>query len=236
VHEGFMNKVFPRQISPNCRIPYDTILEAIKSVSTRLLRNRGGDTKINIWITGHSLGCALASIAYSRMVNEIKEIGPNICVRDAYLFAAPVLCDVESAGAFNYRMNHFSAEQKTMWRVTNGLDAVACSLPQAGDYTKWSLSPWNLFSFSHLGCEIKMRPAPTRSIVSGTHVTPGSSVRIESAFHLDALDQNITPLRKTLTRLQNLPIIGRLVAHAPGFYWSSLLEVGTGVCEWEVDK
>ncbi len=73
------------------------------------------------------------------MVNEIKEIGPNICVRDAYLFAAPVLCDVESAGgdfpmffnrptdvslkqgllAFNYRMNHFSAEQKTMWRVTN---------------------------------------------------------------------------------------------------------------------
>ncbi len=90
------------------------------------------------WITGHSLGCALASVAYSRMVNEIKEIGPNICVRDAYLFAAPILCDVESAGgdfyvfndainvllilicsAFNYRMNHFASEQKTMWRVTN---------------------------------------------------------------------------------------------------------------------
>ncbi len=54
-------------------------------------------------------------------------------------------------------------------------------------------------------------------------------------FHLDALDQNMTPLRKTLTWLQNLPLIGRLVAHAPGFYWSSLLEVGTGVCEWEED-
>lgn len=65
------------------------------------------------------------------MVNELRELGPNIHVRDAYLFAAPILCDVVSAGgdsfcpvifkeyniystdprlAFNNRMNHFSNE------------------------------------------------------------------------------------------------------------------------------
>lgn len=42
-------------------------------------------------------------------------------------------------------------------------------------------------------------------------------------------------LRQTLAGLQNYPIIGRLVAHAPGFYWAALLDVKAGECEWEED-
>ncbi|KLO15955.1 alpha/beta-hydrolase [Schizopora paradoxa] len=234
VHQGFLEKIFPDKI--NARTPYDTILKAIDVVSTRLRQNKGEDTKINVWITGHSLGCALASVAYARMVNEARELGPNVRVRDAYLFAAPIVCDVDSAGAFNNRMNHFSNEQnfqKTMWRVTNGQDAVACSLPDAGDHTKWSLSPWNLFSFAHLGSEIKMRSTPTKCLVTGNHITPGTDVMIESALHIDRLDPETEPLRKTLAYMQNLPLIGPIMAHAPGFYWSSLSEVAAGACEWQ---
>ncbi|KLO06236.1 hypothetical protein SCHPADRAFT_637328 [Schizopora paradoxa] len=237
VHGGFMNKIFPRQIKHSG--PYNTIAKAIETVAASLMRNAKGDEKVNVWITGHSLGCALGSVAYARMVTEVSDLGPNVNVRDAYLFAAPVVCDVDSAGAFNNRMNHFSRErnyQKTMWRITNGLDAVACSLPDAGDYTEWSFTPWNLFTFSHLGCEVKLRPAPNKCVITGHHITPGAPVRIESAFKSSDIDQEVTPLRQTLKCLQNLPIIGRIVAHAPGFYWSSLLEVGAGECEWHEDN
>ena len=80
-----------------------------------------------------------------------------------------------------------------------------------------------------------MKPAPGRCVVAGNHITPGTRVVIESAFHLDALDDNVTPLRETIRRVQDMPIIGRLAAHAPGFYWSSLLDIGAGDCEWAED-
>ena len=126
-------------------------------------------------------------------------------------------------------------------------------MPDAGDNTRWSFSPWNLFScqyahilssssnlthvapVSHLGCEIKMRSTPTKCIIAGNHITPGTNVRVESAVHIDILNPDTAPLRKTLARMQNLPLIGPLLAHAPGFYWSSLSEVGTGVCDWDED-
>lgn len=52
---------------------------------------------IEQWFTGHSLGCALASLTYARMINEPHECGQSAIVRDAYLFAAPVVCDAESS-------------------------------------------------------------------------------------------------------------------------------------------
>ncbi|KAH8113125.1 alpha/beta-hydrolase [Phellopilus nigrolimitatus] len=231
VHDGFMDKVFPRRIPPGSRMPYTTIIEAIRKVAECLAEQSPGKP-INVWITGHSLGCALASLVYSRLINEPRECGEDTVIRDAYLFAAPVVCDVESANAFNNRMNHFTECPRTMWRVTNGKDAVATSLPDEGDNSEWLLSPWNLFSFAHLGCEVKLRGAPERCQVSGTHITPGTHVVVASAFHLDALPDQNTPLRRTLRALQDLPLLGRLLAHGTGFYWVALQEVGAGTCEW----
>ncbi|KAL5500937.1 hypothetical protein ACEPAH_9324 [Sanghuangporus vaninii] len=234
VHDGFMDKIFPKRIPPGSRMPYSTIVESIKAISARLLEQSPGK-KINVWITGHSLGCALASLVYSRLVSEPHEYGENVVMRDAYLFASPILCDVESANAFNGRMNHFSDFPRTMWRITNGKDCVATSLPDAGDNAEWSLSPWNLFSYAHLGCEIKLRDAPGRCEVSGSHVTPGTHVIVESEFHSDVAKGQESPLRAALIALQDLPVIGRLLAHAPGFYWASLQGVGADTCEWVYD-
>ena len=33
---------------------------------------------------------------YARQINEPRDLGKNVMVRDAYLFAAPILCDVDS--------------------------------------------------------------------------------------------------------------------------------------------
>ena len=74
------------------------------------------------------------------MIFESYELGENIIIRDAYIFAAPIVCDVESAQgkyiafnpkrngtydsslpplAFNNRMNHRQDHLRTMWRITN---------------------------------------------------------------------------------------------------------------------
>lgn len=68
--------------------------------------------------------------------------------------------------------------------------------------------------------------------MSGTHITPGTHVIVESAFHLDSLKDQETPLGAALHALQNLPLVGRLLAHGTGFYWAALQGVGAGACEW----
>ncbi|TDL17083.1 alpha/beta-hydrolase [Rickenella mellea] len=253
VHGGFMDKVFPRRIPPGSRLPYDTVNEAIKKVTKRLLIGKPPGTKINLWTTGHSLGCAMASLTYARQINEVHEVGPDTVIRDAYLFAAPIVCDVESVNAFNNRMRHNAQYPRTMWRVTNGRDAVATMLPQRGDVPEWSLSPFNLFTFAHLGmkliskfcfpapeanqslflgCEIRLRSAPERSEVFGTLLTPGTHVVVESSTPHEVLQDSMTATREEMAKVQKWPIIGRLLAHAPGFYWTQISAISTGTCTW----
>ncbi|GJJ13132.1 hypothetical protein Clacol_007382 [Clathrus columnatus] len=236
-HGGFVDKIFPKRIKRGARLPYDTIREAIKTVSAHLLVNKPPDTDINVWMTGHSLGCALASLVYARQINESRELGSNVTVRDAYLFGAPILCDVDSVNAFNNRMNHDYDHPRTMWRITNGLDCVARSLPHSGDYSEWNMSPYNLFSYAHIGTEIQIRPAPCSSVVSGeTHIVPGSHVRIDSALMANvsvlSKDTEFRKSQQTIRKLQKLPIIGRIVSHGTAGYWLTLNEVKTGACEW----
>ena len=95
-HGGFVDKIFPRRIKPGARLPYDTIREAVKATSKYLLADKPAGTQVNVWTTGHSLGCALASLVYARQINEPRDLGKSVMVRDAYLFAAPILCDVDS--------------------------------------------------------------------------------------------------------------------------------------------
>ncbi|KAF8517171.1 alpha/beta-hydrolase [Hysterangium stoloniferum] len=237
-HGGFVDKIFPRKIKPSARLPYGTIRQAVKTVSRHLLANKPEGTEINVWTTGHSLGCALALLVYARQINEPRDLGHNVVVRDAYLFAAPILCVVDSVNAFNNRMNHGADSPRTMWRITNGLDVVARSLSNFGDYSKWSVSPYNLFSYAHIGAEIQPKRSPECSIVGGeSHITPGSHIRIVSTLMgnvtLLGSDAESRKAQAQLVWAQKLPLIGRIFAHGTASYWIALNEVRTGRVEWE---
>ena len=88
-----------------------------------------------------------------------------------------------------------------------------------------------LHPVSHLGCEVTLRPSPAPCQVSGTHITPGTHVVVHSAFPDDS-DPTDTRLSETIQWLQGLPLIGRVLAHGPGFYWVALKGVQQGACEW----
>jgi hypothetical protein len=43
-------------------------------------------------MTGHSLGTAIASLAYAKALMS-NNLGEHAVLRDAYLFATPIICD-----------------------------------------------------------------------------------------------------------------------------------------------
>lgn len=202
----------------------------MRRTAARLLERHPVGTKINVWFTGHSLGTAIASLVYARAVNEPRDFGPDVVLRDAFMFAAPILCDVQSAHAFHNRM--YSDERRTMWRITNANDCVATALPDYGDNLRMRLSPYNLFSFAHLGMELKMHSFPERKVLlSGNAMPHRSLVVIESKGYQKEV--TVSETSEMIDNLTALPLVGRIISHGTAPYWDQLQRVQPGRCEWE---
>ncbi|KAF8308281.1 alpha/beta-hydrolase [Clavulina sp. PMI_390] len=248
VHKGFRECVYPEDVTLTGGVrPYDTILSGVKALAKWLKNNNGlpGSPKINIWFTGHSLGCATASLTYCRMLMRPKDLGKRSILRDAYMFAAPILTDRESVDVFNSKMLEDPEKPKTMWRITSNWDAVATLLPELGDYTNITVSPNNAFAFAHLGTELRLRDYPKMPGAIGNHLYYGAKIYMETVFSKDQLlDQRKTAWGKEgeehriwLARLyQSIPLIGRVFAHFTTNYWDQLDRSGfEGEAEWISD-
>lgn len=245
VHKGFKDRVYPDDVSSTGGVrPYDTISAGVKALSKWLRQNNGvpGKPKINVWFTGHSLGCATASLVYCRALMRPKDIGKKSNLRDSYLFACPILSDRETVDVFNAKMLEDPKKPKTMWRITSNGDFVATCLPELGDYTSIAVSPTNAFAFAHLGTEIKLRDYPRTPNATGNHIYYGSDIHIESKFTKEEiLAQREASLARPGEKdrivlgqwLQAIPLIGRVIAHGCVFYWDQMERMGIeGTCEW----
>jgi hypothetical protein len=84
---------------------------------------------------------------------------------------------------------------------------------------------------------------PRRAVVSGNAFTHGTIVRIESeAERQPGLDLPTHPTRSMLRteqaieklhKWERIPILGRVLAHAPALYWYMLQNIKLGECEWQ---
>jgi hypothetical protein len=246
VHKGFKDRLFPKDVSPpGSRRAYDNIALAVKTLAKWLRKQRPEGTEINVWVTGHSLGCATASLVYSRFLMRSKDIGKKSVLRDAYLFAAPIVADRPSIDVFNAKMSEDSDRPKTMWRITSNRDIVATGLPEIGDWTSINPSPNNGFAYAHLGTEIELLDAPASSRLAGNHLVRGSLVRIESEFTPEEIEEqrqkkyrsNPQERKRELTgkALQRIPLLGRLFAHLTVYYWDQLDRINIREpCSWAV--
>ncbi|EJD51196.1 hypothetical protein AURDEDRAFT_159605 [Auricularia subglabra TFB-10046 SS5] len=234
VHGGFFSKVFPSRLAPKCLMPYTTIEHGVTIIANALLEGKPQGTEINVWTTGHSLGCSVASLVYARQINEPPDLSRSIVMRDGYIFAAPIVCDITSANAFDNQMRR-NGRPRTLWR---GKDIVATGLPHMGDCPEWGVSASSVFSYAHLGVEISLKPDICR--VRGTHVTPGSDVCITTAYNASEKKplppdeaRRLENMRKRLKLAQWIPVLGQFLSHAPVSYWVALSEVKASHCEWE---
>ncbi|KAG8927417.1 hypothetical protein FRC01_007516 [Tulasnella sp. 417] len=240
VHRGFKERIFPSKLGSGQRKPWTSIAGAIKIVSEGLSQHQAPGTKINVWFTGHSLGTALATLAYSKALVSSEDLPDNVVLRDAYLFATPITADMATRYHFDDKIFvKDSGVPRTMWRVTNRDDFVATGLPAGGDSDKLSFDENNLFGFSHLGIEIFMKTGPLASRVKGNqvkaygdfevHITSKFTQEEVSAQRRAAEREGLTLLR-IYSAFQLVPIVGRLAAHATVNYYDQLDRIALLQC------
>ncbi|KAF9515703.1 hypothetical protein BS47DRAFT_740953 [Hydnum rufescens UP504] len=96
----------------------------------------------------------------------------------------------------------------------------------------------NNFFFSHLGSEIVLYDYPHSSDVTGNHITHDHDVVIDSdgfthqevaAFHSKKISQFGEYIREGIaSALQQIPLLGRFLAHSTVNYWDQLRPYCTG--------
>ncbi|MEM7365364.1 MAG: lipase family protein [Pseudomonadota bacterium] len=127
VHEGFQDALYP----------------AIMELTQKLGDYSGGHVP-NIWVTGHSLGGALASLFAAMLLER------SLPLAGLYTYGAPRVGDRKFEAALNRAMAQASIGN---WRVVNEGDMVPHLPPE----------PW----FSHAGERILLRADGTESRSSG---------------------------------------------------------------------
>ncbi|KAG9014715.1 hypothetical protein FRB94_010562 [Tulasnella sp. JGI-2019a] len=235
LHKGFKDRIIPS----DGRQPYYTIRAAVLIVVAELIKGQQPGTKINVWTTGHSLGTVLASVTYAKALTDL-DLGSDAVLRDGYVFATPILCDVVSRLSFDAKMlESEKTVPRTLFRITNRDDAVATGLPHLGDTTDKGFGKYNEFNYGHLGVEISMKDSPAPCQMSGDAVKApnGFGVQVTSKFDQATLNQ----MRKNAQAagldqpawfgwLQYIPILGRVDAHFTTNYWEQLNRIGLGAC------
>jgi len=179
----------------------------------------------------------MASLAYACMISEPIALGDNVVIRDAYLFAAPIVCDPKSVLAFNDCLEASTTYEdepyvRNLWRVVNRHDAVATALPSFGD-DRLRGSLRNLFAFAHLGAEFRMGSLRQPSYVRGGSLKPDTWVGIRSRLDLQAVNMMNAPAMPPIIRwVQDIPLLGRFAAHATTMYWDAISQMQVGRAYW----
>ncbi|CDR99151.1 hypothetical protein [Sporisorium scitamineum] len=230
---GFYNQIFPQQLNhATGAFPYTEIRTAITEIANQIRATSGRD-HVNLYVTGHSLGAALACVLYSRAIASPKDFGQKedgsnqIYVRDAYCFGTPIVGDPDCISAFNQACHDRDLDHpQALWRVTNRRDAVTTMLPDAGDHkTLAHTSPTSQLHFAHVGQEVQLSN-DIHKVYTGPGTLLPTQTPVNIITHLDRGGEgpNVS-LPPMLTVLEYIPVVRRLVAHLPSSYWDRLTKV-----------
>ncbi|ORX79735.1 alpha/beta-hydrolase [Basidiobolus meristosporus CBS 931.73] len=162
VHSGFFNKLFPQQ-SAIGRVkrssPYAEIIHCI-SQKAKEFQTEGSITEIPLWVTGHSLGAALASLFFARLLKSKDDLDyatTGLVLKDGYTFGCPALGDGRFASEFASQTNLPLNNQSTLWRVVNDADIVARIPPGNDDLdTLRFFTSADFTNYAHIGQSLRL--------------------------------------------------------------------------------
>ncbi|KAG8818843.1 hypothetical protein FRC17_010677 [Serendipita sp. 399] len=231
-HHGFKNRLFPDEPTLN-RTPYETIVESLKIITDDLL-SRTDKGYVNVYFTGHSLGSGIATLAYSRAMQNHDGLDERVRICDAYQFSSPIISDMGSARYYNDTIVAGPNGPRTTWRIVNHHDAVATLFPALGDDPQYAY-PESLFAFAHLGTEVKMRRNGTKSIAENNYATGVTQVSAVSGLPPDRVGKVPEGMRVPIWMIwaQYVPLAGWMFSHFPGLYMESLQAMEAGVMDWQ---
>ncbi|KAH8920610.1 alpha/beta-hydrolase [Atractiella rhizophila] len=159
-HQGFYTSLFPSAGSGSKVVPYERIMETIQLVARELQEKSGTDQKIQVYITGHSLGAGLASLFYARCLKAPDDMGDHCELRDGYTFGTPRVGDNIFVTAFEECLNQKQNQFKNFWRICNQRDFVCTVPPGLADLRerRTNINPDSLLNYGAIGGEMHLTP------------------------------------------------------------------------------
>ncbi|CAG8695362.1 1379_t:CDS:2 [Gigaspora margarita] len=158
VHSGYYTSLFPDNSYSSHKsvkkYPALRLVEAIRDKANEIYKRTAQPVKV--WVTGYSLGGALATLFYARLLQSPTSLGDNVDIRDGITFASPLLGDNDFAAGFQSLMNKEINIKKNFWRIVNDNDIVpryppGSHVPNLGHF----LSKINLFNYINVGDEVR---------------------------------------------------------------------------------
>ncbi|GAA5868367.1 hypothetical protein JCM8547_002167 [Rhodosporidiobolus lusitaniae] len=150
VHKGFYDSLFTTTTGKSS---YDNIVEALKGVAERMQQQFETNKAIPLWFAGHSLGSALASLTYFRLLHSPHHnLGFRLDLKDCFLYGCP---------------------SSSLWRVANHKDVLTTIPPGSEDGT---LAPGSPLDYSFLGPAIRLKPD------DGQHAAPFYEAEATESF------------------------------------------------------
>ncbi|GAA5832008.1 hypothetical protein JCM11251_002783 [Rhodosporidiobolus azoricus] len=182
-HRGFYTSLFPMNDGAiTSGDGYGSILRTLKHVAARMKREwPGQETVIPLWVAGHSLGSALASLCYARMLRQPQDLGEDLVLKDCYSFGTPRLGDGNFATAFESNLISTLDRPNILWRVGNHSDIVTRIPPGLADResSRSFLPTQSVLNYAYLGPCIRLFPTSLPLL----HRPPWYAVEQEGAFH-----------------------------------------------------
>ncbi|CAG8786910.1 15684_t:CDS:1, partial [Acaulospora morrowiae] len=116
--------------------------------------------KVNLWITGHSLGGALATLFYARLLKtNLNGLCDYCTLQDVVTFASPAVGDHHFAAELHSLMNDPRNKSRRLWRVVLKDDIVPKLPYRACEkwMRKYSYSYDVLMNYVQVGNKITIR-------------------------------------------------------------------------------
>ncbi|GAA5944359.1 lipase family protein [Sporobolomyces koalae] len=169
-HQGFYTSLFMTSDSKrrSGSDAYGTIVRTLAHTALRMKQELAAVREIEVsqvpqiplWVAGHSLGSALASLFYARCLRSPDDLGTNLLLRDCYSFGTPRLGDGNFTSAFEQSLITPRDRAQILWRVQNHLDIVTMVPPGLADNERGrsTLSVASVLNFAHLGPALVLRP------------------------------------------------------------------------------
>ncbi|CAG8660687.1 14918_t:CDS:2 [Dentiscutata erythropus] len=157
-HYGFYTNLFTDNTFSSAKsvkqCPALRLVDAIRSRANEIYKRTA--QPVNLWVTGHSLGAALATLFYARILQSPTCLGDKVDIRDGIPFAPPLVGDSDFASGFQSLMNQQINYNKNFWRIVNDNDIVpryplGFHVPNLGHF----LSKINLLNYINVGDEVR---------------------------------------------------------------------------------
>ncbi|BFZ63219.1 hypothetical protein YB2330_004339 [Saitoella coloradoensis] len=202
VHTGFYDSLFPDSSGQSTRAyngrlglansPYGSIVSAVRRKAQQLARGIPVSPRttghvqrhVPVWVTGHSLGAAIASLFYARVMKSIdaghNDLGSDAFLRDAYVYGCPAVGDSDFAEWFASISSTPFDNPRALWRIIDDSDLV----------TRVPFSPQTFVS-GGWGSAISLVSAPLvkrDSLADYTVIGPG--IRVFQDAHKEPLGWN----------------------------------------------